>query len=141
MTKLQEITSRRDLFINLTLRELRGKYKRSALGWAWSLLNPLATMLLFTVIFSFVLRIDIPPGKPSGLHVFALFLLCGLLPWTYLSNGLTGGMECLIANTNLIRKVYFPREVLVAATTASWLISFAIEFGVLFVALLVFGNM
>src|SRR5438270_5469541 len=106
MSRLPDLVASRDLFINLTLRELRGKYKRSALGWAWSLLNPLATMLLFTVIFSFVLQIQVPPGNPSGLHVFALFLLCGLLPWTFLSNGLTGGMECLISNTNLIRKVY-----------------------------------
>jgi ABC-2 type transport system permease protein len=141
MSSLPDLVASRDLFINLTLRELRGKYKRSTLGWAWSMLNPLATMLLFTVIFSFVFGIDAPVGHPSGLHFFALFLLCGLLPWNFVSNGLNGGMECLIANTNLIRKVYFPREVLVASTTASWLISFLIEFGVLSVALLLFGNM
>ncbi len=140
MTKVAEIASSRDLMVNLTLRELRSKYKRSVLGWAWSLLNPLAIMLIFTVVFRFFLKIDIPPGDPSGLHVFAFFLLCGLLPWNFLSNGMSGGMTALVGNANLIKKVYFPRQVLVAANTASWVVSLLIELGVLAVALLIAGN-
>jgi ABC-type polysaccharide/polyol phosphate export permease len=69
-----------------------------------------------------------------------MFLLCGLLPYNFLSNGLNGGMTSLIGNSNLVKKVYFPREILVAANTASWLVSFLIELGVLAVALLFFGN-
>jgi ABC-2 type transport system permease protein len=140
LTKVAEIASSRDLMVNLTLRELRSKYKRSVLGWAWSLLNPLAIMLIFTVVFRFFLKIDIPPGDPSGLHVFAFFLLCGLLPWNFLSNGMSGGMTALVGNANLIKKVYFPRQVLVAANTASWVVSLLIELGVLAVALLIAGN-
>jgi ABC-type polysaccharide/polyol phosphate export permease len=141
VTKLRDITSRRELFINLTLRELRGKYKRSALGWAWSLLNPLVTMGVYSFVFSFFLRIDPEPGNPSGLDNFALFLMCGLLPFNYLSNSLMGGMSSLIGNSNLVKKVYFPREVLVGAIISSWLVSFLIEMGLLIVALLVAGNM
>ena len=131
----------RELFVNLTLRELRGKYKRSVLGWTWSLLNPLATMVIFTVVFRFFLKIEATPGDPSGLHVFALFLLCGLLPWNFLSNGMTGSMGALIANSNLIKKVFFPREILVASNIASWVVSLVLEVGVLAAVLLVAGNM
>ena len=126
--------------VNLTLRELRGKYKRSVLGWTWSLLNPLASMVIFTIVFSFFLKVKPPVGDPSGLQNFAFFLLCGMLPWNFLSNGMGGSMGALIGNANLIKKVYFPREVLVAATVAAFDVSFLIELGVLAAALLAFGN-
>ena len=140
MTKLSELAGSRDLMVNLTLRELRGKYKRSVLGWGWSLLNPLATMAIFTAVFSVILKIKPPTGDPSGLKNFAFFLLCGLLPFNYLSNCMMGGMGTLVVNANLIKKTYFPREILVFANVASWLVAFLIELGVLSVALLVVGN-
>ncbi|MGE3619119.1 MAG: ABC transporter permease [Acidimicrobiia bacterium] len=141
MRVLDPLFGQRDLYVNLTLRELRGKYKRSALGWAWSLLNPLATMAIFSVVFRFFLKVEIPAGDPSGLHVFAFFLLCGLLPWNAASAGITGGMGSLLGNANLINKVFFPRELLVAANTTSVSISLLIELGVLVAALLVAGSM
>jgi ABC-2 type transport system permease protein len=140
MTKLAELAESRELLVNLTLRELRGKYKRSLLGWAWSLLNPLASMAIFTVVFLYFLKVPVPRGNPSGLHVFALFLLCGLLPWNFLANGVTGSMGAVLGNANLIKKVYFPRELLVAATVASWVVSLLVELGVLALAMLVAGN-
>jgi ABC-2 type transport system permease protein len=135
-----ELLMQRELLTNLTLRELRGKYKRSILGWAWSLLNPLASMLIYTMVFAVILRIKVDPGDPSGLHVFALFLLCGLLPWNFLANSISGGTEALVSNANLIRKVYFPREILVGATVGSFFITLLIEMGVLCAALLLAGN-
>jgi ABC-2 type transport system permease protein len=138
--KAAELVSSRELMVNLTLRELRGKYKRSVLGWGWSLLNPLASMVIFTIVFSFFLKVKPPVGDPSGLHNFAFFLLCGLLPWNFLNNGMMGGMAALIGNANLIKKVYFPREVLVSAVVAAFDVSFLIELGVLAAALLVAGN-
>jgi ABC-2 type transport system permease protein len=141
MTTAAEIRRHRELFANLTLRELRGKYKRSVLGWGWSLLNPIAQMGVYSLVFGFFLDVDPPVGDPSGLHVFAFFLLCGLLPWTYLANALTTGMDALLANANLVKKVWFPRELLVGATVGAWGVSFLIEMGVLSVILLVAGNM
>ena len=141
MSTLREISSSRDLFVNLTLRELRGKYKRSVLGWGWSLLNPLSMMLIYTLIFSLIFKQKIAPGDPSGLDLFPFFLLCGLLPWSYLANSMANGMESLVGNANLIKKVYFPREVVVGAIVASWLVSFLIEMSVLCVAVLIAGNM
>lgn len=136
-----ELLMQRELLTNLTLRELRGKYKRSILGWAWSLLNPLASMLIYTMVFAVILRINVNPGDPSGLDVFALFLLCGLLPWNFVANSVSGGTEALVSNANLIRKVYFPREILVGATVGSFFITLLIEMGVLCLALLIAGNM
>jgi lipopolysaccharide transport system permease protein len=140
MTKVAELVESRELLVNLTLRELRGKYKRSALGWTWSLVNPLATMAIFTVVFLYFLKVPVPRGEPSGLHVFALFLLCGLLPWNFLANGMTGSMGAVLGNANLIKKVYFPRELLVASTVASWTVSLLVELGVLAVVMLIAGN-
>jgi ABC-2 type transport system permease protein len=140
LQKLTEIASRRELFVNLTLRELRSKYKRSVLGWTWSLLNPLTSLLIYGVVFGLLFGVDAEVGDPSGLRNFAMFLMCGLLPYTFLSNGLNGGMTALIGNGNLVKKVYFPREILVASITASWVVSFLIELAVLAVALAVLGN-
>jgi len=134
------LRSNRDLFVNLTLRELRGKYKRSALGWAWSMVNPLATMIIFSIVFRFFLKVEVAKGDPSGLHVFAFFLLCGLLPWNLMANGMVGGMAAILGNANLIKKVYFPRSLLVGASTAALTVSLLIELSVLSVALTVYGN-
>jgi ABC-type polysaccharide/polyol phosphate export permease len=140
MATVSELAEARELFRNLTLRELRGKYKRSALGWAWSLVNPLATMVIYAAVFHFVLKVPPETGRPSGLHSFPFFLLCGLLPWNFLLSGLTGGMSAPLSNAGLIKKVYFPREVLTASVVAAWAVQFLIELGVLIVALLFVGN-
>ncbi|MEN3358648.1 MAG: lipopolysaccharide transport system permease protein [Mycobacteriales bacterium] len=137
---LTELRSSRELLINLTLREVRGKYKRTALGQGWSLLNPLAQLMVFGLVFGVVIKIQIPPGDPSGLKLFALWLVPGLLPWTYLSNAMTGGMSALLANANLIKKVFFPRSTLVLSTVFAWNVSFAFELLVLLVVLTIFGS-
>ena len=121
------------------MREVRGKYKRTVLGHGWSLINPLATILIYTVVFGYLLRISAEPGDPSGVNVFALWLTCGLLPWAFFANTLTSGMGSLVANANLLQKVYFPREMLVASVVFSWDVSFLIELGVLAVVALLAG--
>lgn len=140
MSLLTPLLSRRDLTVNLTLRELRGKYKRSALGWAWSLLNPLASVATFAIVFRFFLKVPLITGDPSGLRVYALYLVCGLLPWNFLANGIVGGMSAVVGNANLIKKVFFPRQLLVLGSTLSWGISLCIEMSVVSVAMLVAGN-
>lgn len=141
MTRLAEYRDTRELTVNLVLRELRSRYKRSMLGWGWSLLNPLATVVIYWVVFSEFLKVVPPIGDPSGLQSFVLFLLCGLLPFRFLSDSMSFTTESLLANANLIKKVYFPRQLLVFATVGSLLVTFLIELGVLSVLMLVFGNM
>ena len=141
VTSLAELRDSRELLVNLTQREIRGKYKRSALGQGWSLLNPLAQVVVFTIVFSQFLRIPPDVGDPSGLESFALQLLAELLPWAFFANAVTGGMGALLTNSNLVKKVYFPREVLVASAVLALLVSFAVELGVLLVAVMVFGGL
>jgi ABC-type polysaccharide/polyol phosphate export permease len=140
LTSVATYRASKELFANLTLRELRSKYKRSFLGWTWSMVNPLATMLVYTIMFKVLLRIHLAKGEPSGLDVWALFLLCGLLPWNFFSIGVTSCIGSLIGNEALIKKTYFPRELLPASAVAAALVTHLIEIGLLIVALLGFGN-
>ena len=110
MSSASELFARRELLWNLTLRELRGRYKRSILGWGWSLLNPVAFMLIYTFAFSIVLRATPDPGDPSGLQSYAFFLLTGLVPWTFFSVSVSTSLTSIVANASLVEKVAFPRE-------------------------------
>jgi len=140
MSVTRKLIASRELMINLTLRELRTKYKRSVLGWTWSLINPLATALIYTLVFSFFLKVQAPPGEPSGLTSFPLFLLCALLPFQFFNNGIYTGLGALIANSNLIKKASFPRSVLVISSILSLAVNLIIELGVLCIILLLAGN-
>jgi ABC-2 type transport system permease protein len=140
VTSLAELRDSRELLVNLTQREVRGKYKRSVLGQAWSLVNPLAQVLVFTIVFSLFLRIPPDVGRPSGLESFALQLLAALLPWAFFANAVSQGMGSLLGNANLVKKVYFPREILVASTVLSLVVTFATELAVLLAAVLVVGG-
>ena len=139
MRYLKEILASRELLANLTLREIRGKYKRTIFGQLWSLLNPLAAMLIYTFIFSFIFRLKPDEGSPSGIDVFALWLLCGLLPWTFLSNVINQGLYSLVNNANLIQKVYFTRIVLPLSVAGSAGFNWIFEMGVLVIALSIAG--
>lgn len=138
ISQLRVTFASRELLGNLVLRELRGKYKGTSLGWLWSLLNPLASTVIFTVVFGAILRVT-PTVGADGLQNYTLFLLCALLPWNYFSGVVNGGMGALLGNANLIKKTSFPRQLLVLAATASLFVTFLIEMAVLAVALLVFG--
>jgi ABC-type polysaccharide/polyol phosphate export permease len=139
--KVAELRQSRELFVNLTMRELRGKYKRSALGWAWSMLNPLSTMLVYTFVFGFILAGNVTPPMAGGRSVFAMYLLCGLLPWNFFATTTSAGMTALVGMANLVKKVWFPREILVFALAGSGLVQFGIELSLLSIALVFFGNM
>jgi ABC-type polysaccharide/polyol phosphate export permease len=139
MSVLSELRGSRELVANLTRREVKGKYKRTALGQVWSLANPIAAMLVYTAVFSFIIRMEPDAGDPSGLDVFALWLMCALLPWTFFTGVVTGGMGSLVGNENLIKKVYFPRSALVVANGFSGLFTWGMEMLVLVVVLLLFG--
>ena len=134
-----DIAASRELLVNLTMREVRGKYKRTAVGQGWSLLNPLVSLAIFSLVFGLLLRADPPPGSPSGLDVFALWLAAGLLPWTFFSTAVQAGMSSLILNANLVKKVYFPRELLVASSVLALVVTFGVELAALTVILLLVG--
>ena len=135
MSYLKEIWNSRELLQNLTNREVRGKYRRTALGQLWSLANPIAAILIYTFIFSFIFRLPAQVGDPSGLNNYALWLVCGLLPWLFFNRVLTIGVDSLVANAGLIQKVYFPRIVLPLSLANATMFTWVLEMGVLVVAL------
>lgn len=140
MSYFADIANSRELLINLTMREVRGKYKRTFLGQLWSLANPLAAMLVYTFVFSFVFRVQPGVGYPSGLNVFALWLLCGLLPWMFFANVLNLGTSSLVSNAGLIQKVYFFRAVLPLSLVFSAAYNWLFEMGVLIAVLAIAGS-
>lgn len=107
LENLRRLLRYRGLVQTLVSRELKARYRGSVLGYFWSLVNPLLLLLIYTFVFSVVL-----PGFRGDLEPYALFLFCGLLPWTWFSSALLESSNALIVNGNLIKKVLFPAEIL-----------------------------
>jgi ABC-type polysaccharide/polyol phosphate export permease len=140
VNQLTELRRSKNLLWNLTLRELRSKYRRSFLGWAWSMLNPLSNMVIYWFVFGVVFGAVALEGDPSGLKNYALYLLSGLLPWGFFSLVTNLGLGSLIGNAGLVRKVFFAWETLVFAQVIFSFVQFCIEMSLLCVALIVVGN-
>lgn len=140
MSSPAQVFASRELLWNLTLRELRTRYRRSFLGWTWSLLNPLATVAIYGYVFGTILNAGDKIGDPSGVNVYALYLLCALLPWGFFSMVTNTGISSLVGNAALVRKVSFPRETLVLAQVMNGLVQFGIEMALLCIVLLAFGS-
>lgn len=132
VARFQELLRYRELIRNLVVSDLKARYKNSVLGFVWSLLNPLAMMLVFTVVFGVL-------WPNHQMENYPIFLLSGLLPWNYFSISVTTSLVSVVANGNLVKKVYFPREVLPIAAILSQLVNFLLALLVLFVAILVLG--
>jgi homopolymeric O-antigen transport system permease protein len=122
---LVELWQYRELLYNLTLRDLKVRYKNSVLGIAWSLLNPILMMLVFTLVYTVML------GQ-SNRRDYAAFILCGLLPWNFFSASIMGGVGSVVNNGYLIKKVYFPRAVLPTSIMLSNLVNFLVALPVYF---------
>ena len=104
----REIVGYRAFIRNLVVKDLKLKYRDSILGFLWSLVNPLMMLVVYTIAFKYVMR--------TGIQHFTFFLLAGLMPWQFFAGALTASTNSIVGNGNLIRKVYFPREVLPVAT-------------------------
>jgi ABC-2 type transport system permease protein len=128
--KIKGIWEFKYLIYNLVLRDLKVKYKGSTLGFLWSLLNPLLMLVVYTVAFKFVIKLKVPN--------FPVFLFSALMPWSFLSSALSMGAISITDNSNLVKKVYFPREVLPLSVVLVNLFHFLLTFVVLIPALLFF---
>jgi ABC-2 type transport system permease protein len=140
LAPVKRVAASHELLWNLTLRELRTKYRKSLLGWTWSMLNPLATVAIYTFVFGHLFQAQAPVGDPSGVMSFALYLLCALLPWNFFMLVTNTGMNSMIGNAALVTKVSFPREVLVFANSLHGIVQFSIELLLLTVALVLAGS-
>jgi len=123
--KLGELWAYRDLLYFLIWRDIKVRYKQTALGAAWAVLQPLFTMVVFTIIFGRLAKI------PSDGIPYPVFSFCALLPWQLFSRALTDSGSSLVTNQNLITKVYFPRLIIPLAAVLSGLVDFGISFVVL----------
>src|SRR5512143_996956 len=107
LSNLAQLVRYRGLISSLVARELKARYRGSVLGFFWSFINPLLLLLVYTFVFRYVL-----PARQPNLDPYALFLFCGILPWTCFSSSILESSNVLIAGGNLIKKVLFPAEVL-----------------------------
>lgn len=129
-----------DLTIRLTQRSVSSEFKGTALGRLWSLINPLATVAVFALIFGVVFRGSVSPGKNSGIDSFALWIGIGVLCWNFLSSGVMAGMNALVSNAGLLTKVYFPRQVLIYSSVLALAVDFVFELLVLIIISFIAGG-
>src|SRR5258707_13015436 len=124
---LGELWHYRELLYLLTLRDIKVRYKQTVMGLAWVIIQPLTTMLIFTLVFNRFVRLD------AGALPYPLFALSGLLLWLFFANAVTNSTHSLVSNANLITKVYFPRMFIPAASVGAGLIDLAVSFLLLIV--------
>jgi lipopolysaccharide transport system permease protein len=129
----REIWAYRELLLFLTWRDIKVRYKQTALGAAWAILQPTLTMLVFSIFFGRLAKV------PSDGIPYPIFALSGLIPWQLFSYALTQSSNSVVANKNLVTKVYFPRLIVPLAAVLSGLVDFAIAFAVLLVMMLYYG--
>lgn len=132
-TELSEIWQYRELFFVFAWRDIKVRYKQTVLGVAWALIQPLFSMFIFTVFFGDFARI------PSGTLPYPLFVLIGLTFWGFFSGILSAASGSLIANEGIVKKIYFPREILPLSTIGANLVDFIISFGLLLLVSLYFN--
>ena len=119
ITDIKAIFTNWNLIVNLAIKDFKVRYRNASLGFLWMLLNPILQMLVLSLVFSFIVRIpvDVP---------FPIFLLCGLLPWNFMAMTLGVGVASLVNERNLVKKVYFPREIIPISIAAGHFINFLI---------------
>ena len=131
LVSLKDLWAYRELLFFLTWRDVKVRYKQTALGAAWAILQPLFMMIIFTIFFGRLAGVD-SAGIP-----YPLFALAGLVPWTFFSNAITASGNSLVGSANLITKVYFPRLIVPAAAMLAGFVDFALAF-LLFCVMMVY---
>ncbi|MBK9316644.1 MAG: ABC transporter permease [Acidobacteria bacterium] len=117
----------RELLYFLTWRDVKVRYKQTVIGAAWAIIQPLFTMIIFTLFFGRL------AGVPSDGIPYPIFAYAGLLPWTFFSNAVNNSSNSLVGSANLITKVYFPRVIIPGAAVAAGLVDFAVAFAILII--------
>ncbi len=131
--KLKELWEYRELLYFLTWRDIKVRYKQTALGALWAIIQPFLTMVVFSLFFGNLAKV------PSDGVPYPIFSFAALVPWTFFSNGLTQSSNSLVGSSNLIKKVYFPRLTIPIATVFSGVVDFLLAFAVLIAMMLYYG--
>jgi len=131
MKVFKELYHYRELLKTNVKKDIRGKYKASFLGVLWSFINPLLQVLVYAIVFPYIMKVQT--------ENYLVFLICGIIPWTWFTTSLGQGTTCITNNSNLIKKVYFPREILPISVVTSGLINFLISCIIIVIFVLVGG--
>src|SRR4029078_1728467 len=133
---LKALPKYRGLIQSLVVRDLKARYRGSVLGFFWSFFNPLLLLLIYTFVFTKVM----PGTHPPEMEPSALFMFCGILPWTWFSSSILESSNTLIAGGNLIKKVMFPAEVLPIVTVLANMVHFFLGLPILIAFLIYFSS-
>ena len=131
MNVFKELYNYRELLKNNIKKDVRGKYKGSWLGIVWTFLNPLLQLLVYSIVFPYILRVNV--------EHYTIFMIVALMPWTFFTSGIQGGSSCVLLNGDILKKVYFPREIIPVSMVTSALVSFFITSIVMFL-FVIFGG-
>ena len=131
--ELRDLWAHRELFYFLAWRDIKVRYKQTALGASWAILQPLISMVVFTLLFGRLAKVP-SEGKP-----YAIFSYAGLLPWNFFTTAVTNASNSLVGSTNLITKVYFPRLLVPTAAVGAGLVDIAIASLMLFAIMPIYG--
>lgn len=118
MKVFKELYNYRELLKTNIKKEIRGKYKGSWLGVIWTFLNPLLMLAVYAFVFPYILRVEV--------ENYTIFMIVALIPWNFFTTAIQSGTGCVVANGNILKKVYFPREIIPISITTSQLINFLI---------------
>lgn len=129
--RIKDIYAYRDMIFSLVRRELRGRYKGSVLGFLWTYINPLCQVIVYSAVFSVIFKVQIDK--------FYLYLIIGMMPWTFFNTSVQGGTTCIRAQADMVKKIYFPREVIPIAYVTSAFVNMLLSFIIVFLAVLVSG--
>ncbi len=128
---MKDVYKYREFLKTSIVKEFRGKYKKSFLGVLWSFINPLLQLLIYTLVFSTIMRADID-------H-FTVFLVVALIPWNFFNTTIVSAASCIVNNSSILKKIYFPREILPISIVTSNLINFLISSIIVVIALIISG--
>lgn len=132
MKIIKEIYDYRQMIFSLVRKDLRGRYKGSVLGFLWTFINPLLQMVVYSIVFSTIMRV-------VDVDKYYIFLFVALIPWIFFSSSVTGGSSSILASKDMVTKIYFPREVLPIAYVTSCFVNMLLCFIVIFAVLLISG--
>lgn len=132
MKLISELYAYREMIFSLVHRDLKGRYKGSVLGFAWTFLNPLLQLGVYTMVFSIIMR--------SNIKDYYLYLFVALVPWIFFSTSISGGAGCIRGQGDMIKKIYFPREVIPVSYVTSQFVNMLLSMLVVFAVLLIAGK-
>ena len=129
---IKELYDYRQMIIGFVKRDLKGRYKASVLGFLWTFINPLLQLLVYTLVFSTIMR--------NGIQEYYLFLFVALIPWIFFATSISGGSGCVVSQNTMVTKIYFPREVLPVSYVTSAFVNMLLTYIVVFAVVILTGH-